>query len=207
MIKFGKPMLIAALVSAVYAAGAQVIVYNNLGNPPSWDTSGGWTISGLNDGQTIYMPFTPSASGAISEVDAAVDFQTTNPAGGMYANLVSSIGGAPGAVLDTSGIRNDPNTNGLDGFVFGGTVNITAGQQYFIQLTTTSVNDANGFWYYAKGDPQTTFYFTENGGAPASFTGNDSAFRVFVSQSVPEPSAIATFGIGLLGLVALKRRK
>lgn len=194
------------LVASTLAAHADT-VYSTFGPGQTFNTSA-YIIST----QTIAAPFTPTETVTLTDaVLAAGESGGTSP---MNVYIESSVGGAPGSILDTlTQVGNLTPTPALVDFTCSVCSVLDAGTIYFIvdQQSNTSSDSDWEFSLNAAGGIFVNHLGSATGPWQGPFSGNpEPAFEVNGSSVVaaaPEPSTLALFGTGILGLAGVARRK
>ena len=179
------------LALAAVAANAD-IAFNNFGVGDTFSASA-WND---NQAQSLAMPFTSATTGAVSSITVAL---------GLGANYTAHLelddnGLNPGTIIES---WNFAGTGAAQTLTGTGSVNITNGTNYWLEIDPQTVND-NGSWFENSVGQNGTFLYT-NGGTWFSFTSTESVFRV-QTTAAPEPVSLAGLALGA-GFLALRRRR
>ena len=201
-----------ALATAALAIGATVPgraatpLFSDFGPGESYTLSGGTGIQA--PGAVSAFSFLSGASGAVRQIDLALELASgPSNLNTAVVSLWTDVSGGLGVELGSWVVPKvnyptiDPaghlaRIHGITG------VNLTAGQTYFLQATTTSSSIADDWFQNSIGTTSAVFLA---GGVPyANFPTN--AFDVMAA--VPEPAAwtLMFLGFGGLGLLARRRR-
>jgi hypothetical protein len=195
------------------SAGAAIVTaYDNFGPGDSFLNSA-WDIGGGDADIQIGHTFTPTQSGFLTDlyVAASVINDVTGNRNIMF-ELFSDATGVPGLVLETFLFTELPDIS----------VDLTSGSQHVTASGTTFLDSTLSYWLVASAlDPRDTLgwnisstetaptYVTKFASSADWVIGSSSskgAFRVQVS-TVPIPAAVWLFGSGLVGLIAVARRR
>jgi hypothetical protein len=184
-------------------------IYSNFG--PGLPSNGsGYVIGGPSANQVIASPFIPTESAILSDAMLVLRQDPLVNTFPVNVYVESSSGGAPGAILDTlTQVGSIGSTSTLVDFTCSACSLLNAGTLYFM----VAQQDNHTFpaaWVFSPG-PNAITYFNEIGSATGPWTPNTNlplgAFQVNGVALSPEPTSIALFGTGILGLVAVARRK
>jgi hypothetical protein len=186
-------------------------IYSNFG--PGLPSTGFGYIIGAGPGanQVIASPFVPTESAILSDAMLVLRQGVGNTPVNVYVE--SNSGGAPGAILDTlSQVGSIGSTSSLVDFTCSSCSLLTAGTSYFMVAQQSNPSSSSA-WIFSPG-PNGTIYSNITGSSTGPWTQDPNlalgAFQVNGTAVValsPEPSSIALFGTGILGLAAVARRK
>jgi hypothetical protein len=215
--------LLAGMIGASFAKADTI--YTDLGPPaaPYFDANGrAVTGSGLGfpGYQEVAVPFTPTGSYDLTEIDLAVTFSGIPSVFGTDAatvTLESSVAGAPGASIASWNISSLPSSftgTTLDSIFVSG-VSVTAGAQYWLVVSPTNnignTSDTDDFWD-TNSNPAGVFGNEQinNGGSWVSLAPYDLAAFDVLGTPVPEPAsaslAIAGFALVAIGCAKARRK-
>jgi PEP-CTERM motif len=177
MIKNIKSMVVGSLAALLLGLSASAYAGFTITAPGSFDS--GSTGFGARVDQT----FTAAATGSVSF--DWTSFATYEGPGIFNAGYL--LGNGVGGFSETT-LSSDFLANALGGDQGSSTFSIAAGQTY-------------GFYVYS------VFFDTANGSGIGSLTINNLSVPQGDPNNIPEPGSIALLGLGLLGVVAIQRRK
>lgn len=199
-------------------------VYSDLGpSAAPYFNSNGRAVTGSGVGfpgyQEVAVPFTPSGSYNLTQIDVAVTFSGIPGAFGSDAatvTLASSNAGAPGAAIASWNISNLPASasgTGLDTISVSG-ASVVAGTQYWLIVSPTNNNgnasDTDDIWA-TNSNPMGVFGNEEinNGSGWISLAPYDLAAFDVLGSPVPEPASatLAISGLALLAAGLAKARR
>ena len=187
-------VVLIALTVVPSAHAATIIDQSQTTNTGSW--------AALNSSSNWNQSFT---AGANNVAGAGIYLTAGSPTDGtMTLEIWDGLSGLGGTLLATGTTNTDPNQ--LDSWVdiFWTPVSLSIGNTYYLQIT----GDTQTFFAFGNGDPYAggnIFSGTDGVQAPAD---NDLMFRTYYDTAfIPVPAAVWLFGSGLLGLLAIARRK
>jgi hypothetical protein len=200
------------LATATFAAHADTI-YSTFG-PGQTFIGPGWNIGTVNPSvnDVIASPFIPIETVTLS--DAVLALEGTEDNSPMTVYIESSAGGAPNTIIDTlTQVGSIPvfPSRGLVDFTCSSCSLLDAGTMYFIVAVQGDPSTQDGWLFSPTGTG--TIYGNLLGSATGPWhqlpdADHFPAFEVNgTPAATPEPSTIALFGTGLLGLAGVARRK
>jgi hypothetical protein len=202
----------AILLAVTFAAHADTI-YSTFG-PGQTFAGPGYAIGAFNPfvNDVIASPFIPTETVTLSDtVLALTQISGVSP---MTVYIESSAGGAPNTIIDTlTQVGSIPvfPSNGLVDFTCSSCSQLDAGTMYFVVAVQGDPSTEDGWYFSPTGNG--TIYSNILGSATGPWTQSttDNHFSAFevngTPAATPEPSTIALFGTGLLGLAGAARRK
>jgi hypothetical protein len=220
-------LTVAGLALAVTPASAQQLLYDN---GRANGTASAWTI---NNGYSISDSFSLSVSGNNSQGNGLQPF--AGRVGGELENVTFEAWVSPGDTVTSVGVQ--IGTSAFDNSLFDTTVSLTqancAANGFGFDVCTESGNFhgptlANGNYWLTLGNASASngdpVYWDENSGVGCQSSGcpsqgQASGIGTIPSESfsingtttdigsTPEPSTLALFGSGIVGLSALLRKR
>jgi hypothetical protein len=224
------PALLAGLMLTNGAsAGA---LYSNFGPGQSYNAFSGVFEGGINNPithnqQSSLASFVATGSGLVDVIHAPM-FHFTSPStdvmvlysdtlvGGVHKPNAHSDPLAPfnPATFAPLGMSSSFTALGpMETFKFTADVSLIAGQTYWIGLFTDTVSADN--WYF-NSTGQTTAFCATFGPVPIALTNfgctqpgdhTTPAFDIIGRTAVPEPITMSLFGVGIAGMVTIRRRR
>jgi hypothetical protein len=210
--------MLAALMGVLLCAanaGADTLLYTNLGPNGEYDTANGYFVDGANYfNQVLAEPFTPAINTNISYAELAMGhYDGNNTAVNVYLAADDGLG-EPGAIMESMTqvgvIPEFANGGGLVRFNCTACSALNSGQTYWvIALEPDAASEQ--VWMFAYQDAFGHLAFNQNGsnsGPWIGFDGTVSGFRVYGGGGgVPEPGTFVMLGSGVLAAAGILRRK
>jgi hypothetical protein len=199
-----RVLLISAVLLIPSVALGNVVAYEGLGPANTWGAGGNWFGYYPGSSFTIAQKFTPTVSGTLEEIYAAItpDMYTSDRS--YTLRLLADASNVPGTALWQTTSQVWPVADGaifhLDSL--GGPW-LTAGQSYWLQADKPVVLGSAHGWSLNDQGYSGSFAWSSNGGAWQVFD-NDVVRGMRVLVAVPEP---ATVSLLLGGLMVLLRRR
>jgi hypothetical protein len=198
-------VVVAATFFLCSVATAQITTFTSFNPGYGYDTTQGFVIDGPTapiSQQRAASQFTSSETGALH----SVRFGTWYNAGSteLHVKLYDDNANSIGNGLIEWSYNNTNKVSHIDLLVNPASAPVLqSGQKYWLELF--SVLNGEHVWNRASAGHTTRLALSTNDGASYSYFNNvlDTAFEVNV---VPEPSAIAAIGLGLIGLASLRVR-
>jgi hypothetical protein len=202
---FGALLFASVLLAG--SANAQ-LAFSSFGPGDTYNTGSGATISGATSipgPWTQASQFTSAATGIVDVVRVATFFVTGN--GNTNIQLLNDNNDLIGnwflgfGYTDTeSNSHIHSATNPFDNVV------LNAGQKYWMRMYT---DDPDGWfaWNYST-TTNGRVAFSQDGGSNWSYADNATLMAFDVNlRPVPEPASMAALGLGVVGLLARRRKK
>jgi hypothetical protein len=190
--------------------------FTNYGPSGAYDVTPGQSclIGGPGGGaESIAQQFTSAVSGSLDSVTVSLGYGS---GGTSWVASLRNDNGADNVGLTT--LTSWPFTFTAPTSTGGGTItlpyvgptiSLLAGTKYWVAVVAGSDDLSGAWWWNSTGDGAPVYQgrqsFSLDGGVTWTnfFTGPRSVFKVSV---VPEPATLATFAIGLVGLVPWRKR-
>jgi hypothetical protein len=213
-----RKLTIAALTSLLVIllcapqAGANSVLFSNLGPQGQYDGSNGWLVDGATfNNQVMGMSFTPNATGNISDAVLALGYLAGNDSP-INVYLETDNSGVPGNILDTltqSGVI-APYPGGLVNFDCTSCSMVSEGTLYWLVALASDPNSQHA-WMFSYQDQQGRYASNEVGSASGPWIAGtyiSGGFQVDgMSNAVPEPGTLLILGSGILALAARLRTR
>ena len=193
-------------LSLISTVGASTIVYDNFGPGDSYATNLLWALgqeAGLGDIDRGFG-FTPSESGYLYSVEVAVSLTIFASPNVLDLWIMDDASGEPGNILESfhlvdamgpAGSLNSPVTAIANGNTF-----LSASEQYWLIASLPDPATDAGWNFNTTGDIAPLATRFDSGNWTVNNQGS-GAFRI----TVPEPSIIALFGLGMVALGFVKK--
>lgn len=210
----GCALLAGVLLAAPAYAGADSIIFSNLGPGGTYDPGTAYNVSGplsqAEEASAIGQPFVPTADFAFDAVEVALNWLLDTNAGAV--SLMSDLGGQPGSVLESFQFANRPHLTSTDTDLAQG-----------LSLQHPLLHARTQYWIVAtaEGDAFMVWNFNNTGQLGTAIRINDeewtarpdlssAAFRVRgsrVENVVAEPTSLLLLGTAAIGLIARRRSR
>jgi hypothetical protein len=197
-------LLIATLLVCSPARAA--VVFSNLGPGDTFDTNFTWLIGGSVNNIDIAGTFVVGGSAfAFNSAELVVRHQSGPNSYSVF--LLSDVGGAPGAILETIPLTGIPGTATLVLADASDSVILAPNTTYWLALDATS--PTSGGWFFNSTGDTGVASRTANGPWSVSPGLTAPAFRINGTPAgVPEPMTLALIGLGLAVVgIAFRRKK
>jgi hypothetical protein len=211
------PLCVALAVLAVASAEVRAdFLFSNLSPPPHpYDTGTAWIIGqgGVSGDVNVAFAFTPTITGTLSAVELPLFTGSGTP--DFKVQVRSDNNGVPGALLESFDVVNPPGPPFAPPLSVEQSVLqplLTAGQQYFLEVSP-GAGDTGGGWNLNNTGQFGKTYFSYDGGQTwivNQFGGGPmGAFAVegVPVSAVPEPAGLVLLGGGGLTVIAYSWRR
>jgi hypothetical protein len=199
------------LTLAIFPAGATTI-YSNLA-----DGNGGNLPV---EGNQFWVNEFETGSTAVDLQDVIFSLEASTGTGTLTASIFTNSGNAPSTLVGIIGTISHSSLS-VGSFTQktvtpGSTILLAANTQYWVELTGTSISNADALWEIGTTDAgtgvSTEFHDRVTSGvvdatdANSSFTNTIPEMQVDVSSTLPEPATFGLLGVSLAGLGLIRWR-